>query len=317
MSTRSSSYVEDTITNMEWSLHLTILRLRRWFVYNVVFVLHLVRRRRSAPSARPQLKCKDGLPLFVTIILRTICAPNIKQSGWNMTQSTSILSAINFSPMCLSYSRIQSKRILFPSLWASDRLSLTSTRMSSKLLPVTWCTKLKMKLITTMKMLRRILCLAKRTTILVQCQTVVAKVKERALLLFKWIEPDKDGVLHSYIFKIPKTKTKLFHLVICYVLCGTSFRMAANIISYKYKVLSDPSLCFYTRHHVNNFVKVFYAVNLQRIPTFYDVYGLSRWHWIPLPTKSHRIVNHWLSTYKVTKWFKIHHPKLLMHIESK
>jgi hypothetical protein len=88
---------------------------------------------------------------------------------------------------------------------------------------VTWCTKLKMKLITTMKMLRKILCLAKRTTILVQCQAVVAKVKERALLLFKWIEPDKDGVPHSYIFTIPKTKTKLFHLVICYVLCGTFF----------------------------------------------------------------------------------------------
>jgi hypothetical protein len=30
-----------------------------------------------------------------------------------------------------------------------------------------------------------------------------------------------------------------------------------------------------------------------------------------------RIINRWLYTYKVTKWFKIHRPKLLMHIESK
>ncbi len=29
------------------------------------------------------------------------------------------------------------------------------------------------------------------------------------------------------------------------------------------------------------------------------------------------IVNCWLSTYKVTKWFKIHHPGLLLHSESK
>ncbi len=29
------------------------------------------------------------------------------------------------------------------------------------------------------------------------------------------------------------------------------------------------------------------------------------------------IINRWLSTYKVTKWFKIHRPKLFVHIESK
>jgi hypothetical protein len=29
------------------------------------------------------------------------------------------------------------------------------------------------------------------------------------------------------------------------------------------------------------------------------------------------IINHWLLTYKVTKWFKVHHIKLLEHIESK
>jgi hypothetical protein len=30
-----------------------------------------------------------------------------------------------------------------------------------------------------------------------------------------------------------------------------------------------------------------------------------------------RIVNRWLLTKKVTKWFKIHHLKLFTHIESK
>jgi hypothetical protein len=30
-----------------------------------------------------------------------------------------------------------------------------------------------------------------------------------------------------------------------------------------------------------------------------------------------RIINCWLSTYKVTKWFKIHRPELLKHNESK
>jgi hypothetical protein len=29
------------------------------------------------------------------------------------------------------------------------------------------------------------------------------------------------------------------------------------------------------------------------------------------------IINWWLLIEKVTKWFKIHHPKLLAHIESK
>jgi len=106
------------ITNMEWSLCLMILRLRRWLVYSAIFVLHSVERTMSPPSVRPRLKCRDGLPLSVTTILTTICAPNMEQSGWNMTRSIPVLIVINFSPMCLSYSRHQSKCILFPSTWA-------------------------------------------------------------------------------------------------------------------------------------------------------------------------------------------------------
>lgn len=58
---------------------------------------------------------------------------------------------------------------------------------------------------------------------------------------------------------------KLFHLAICYVLCRTSFCMVMNIISCTYEVLSNPFLHFYTCHHVGNFVKVVYAINMQCI----------------------------------------------------
>jgi len=78
---------------------------------------------------------------------------------------------------------------------------------------------------------------AEQTTVLVECQVVTTKVKEQTLLLFKRTELGKDGVLHLYTVTIPKTKTKLFHLVICYVSCGISFRMVANIISYTYEIM--------------------------------------------------------------------------------
>jgi hypothetical protein len=93
----------------------------------------------------------------------------------------------------------------------------------------------------------------------------IAKVKDRALLLFKRTEPYKDGVRHLYIVTILKTKTKLFHLLICYISCETSFCMATNIINYTYKVLSDPSLCFYTHDHMSSFMRIVYVVNLQCI----------------------------------------------------
>jgi hypothetical protein len=108
--------------------------------------------------------------------------------------------------------------------------------------------------------------------------------------LLKQTEPDKDGVPHLYIVTIPRTKTKLFHLAICYVLCGTSFLMAANIVNYTYKVLSNPFLRFalVTTWATSSglFVQLMYNVFL----TFYDVCGLSHWHSISLPTKTHRIL---------------------------
>jgi hypothetical protein len=59
---------------------------------------------------------------------------------------------------------------------------------------------------------------AKQTTVLVQCQAAVAKAKKQASLLFKRTKLDKDGVPHLYTITIFKTKTKLFHLVIRYVM---------------------------------------------------------------------------------------------------
>jgi len=105
----------------------------------------------------------------------------------------------------------------------------------------------------------------KRTIVLVWHRATIAKAKEWALLLFMRTESDKDGVPHLYIVTIPKTKTKLFRLAICYVLCDTSFLMAANIINYTYKVLSNPFLRFCTHYHVSNFVRVVCAINLQHI----------------------------------------------------
>lgn len=77
---------------------------------------------------------------------------------------------------------------------------------------------------------------AERISILVRRHVVSAKAKERTLLLFKRTERNKDGVLHSYTITIPKTKTKLFHLTIHYVLCETSFHMVATIRSCTYEV---------------------------------------------------------------------------------
>ncbi len=97
-----------------------------------------------------------------------------------------------------------------------------------------------------------------------RCQ-VVAKVKERALLLFKRVESEDDGVIYSYSMTIPKTKTTLFCLAVRYVFCGTSFRMASEFIGCMYNVLGNPSLHACSRDEISNFVRVVCVVNLQQI----------------------------------------------------
>jgi len=93
----------------------------------------------------------------------------------------------------------------------------------------------------------------------------VVKAKERALSLFKRVESEDDVAIYSYSVTIPKTKTTLFHLAMRYVSCGTSFRMASELIGCTYDVLGNPGLRACSRDKINNFVRAICAVNLQRI----------------------------------------------------
>jgi len=93
----------------------------------------------------------------------------------------------------------------------------------------------------------------------------VTKAKERALSLFKRVESEDDVAIYSYLVTIPKTKTTLFRLAVRYVSCGTSFRMASELIGYTYDVLGNPGLRVCSREEISNFVRTVCAVNLQRI----------------------------------------------------
>jgi len=92
-----------------------------------------------------------------------------------------------------------------------------------------------------------------------------AKAKERALSLFKRVESEDDVAIYSYLVTIPKTKTTLFRLAVHYMSCGTSFRMASELISCTYDVLGNPSLRACSRDEISNFVRAICVVNLQRI----------------------------------------------------
>ncbi len=96
------------------------------------------------------------------------------------------------------------------------------------------------------------------------CQ-VAAKAKERALSLFKRVELEDDVAIYSYSVTIPKTKTTLFRLAVRYVSCGTSFRMAFELIGCTYDVLGNPGLRVCSRDKISNFVRTVCAINLQRI----------------------------------------------------
>lgn len=246
------------MTNLEWLLCVTILKLRRWLIYSVVYVLHSVGKKRLASSARPQLKCRDGLPLSITTILRNICTQHrMKWLEYDRFHSSSKCNQI-FTNVHVVFKNSIKTHFAFKSV-GKRQIVFNIDKTSSKLSLATWCIESRTNLIATMKTLRRILCFgneAEQTVIFVWHWATAEHVKEHVLLLFKQIEPNKDGVPHSYAITIPKMKTKLFHLAICYVLCKTSFCMVMNIISCTYEILSNPSLRFCIRHHVNNFVKV-------------------------------------------------------------
>ena len=109
---------------------------------------------------------------------------------------------------------------------------------------------------------------AELQALLRQRGATVTTARDRALSLFKRAsnsEEDEDDEDYSYTATIPKTTTTAFGLVVRYVSCGTSFRMASNIIGCTYNVLANPGLRVCSRQDVSNFIRVVCAVNLQRI----------------------------------------------------
>ncbi len=93
------------------------------------------------------------------------------------------------------------------------------------------------------------------------CQAA-AKAKERALSLLKRVESEDDVTIYFYSVTIPKTKTTLFRLAVHYVSCGTSFRMASELIGCTYDVLGNPGLRACSHDEISNFVRAVCAVNL-------------------------------------------------------
>ncbi len=106
---------------------------------------------------------------------------------------------------------------------------------------------------------------AKINALRLRHRQVAAKAKERALSLFKRVESKDDVAIYSYSVTIPKTKTTLFRLVVRYMSCGTSFRMASQLIGCTYNVLGNPGLRVCSHDEISNFVRAVYVVNLQRI----------------------------------------------------
>ncbi len=99
------------------------------------------------------------------------------------------------------------------------------------------------------------------------------KAKKRTLLLFKRVELEDETVIYSYSVMIPKTKTTLFRLAVRYVSCGTSFRMASELINCKYDVVGNPGLHACSRDEISNFVRVVYVVNCSKLLTSYAIFG--------------------------------------------
>ncbi len=95
---------------------------------------------------------------------------------------------------------------------------------------------------------------AKINVLFLRHHQAAAKAKERALLLFKLVELKDDAAIYSYSVTILKTKTTLFRLVVRYVSCRTSFRMAFKLIGCTYDVLGNPGLRACSRDEIRNFV---------------------------------------------------------------
>jgi hypothetical protein len=108
-------------------------------------------------------------------------------------------------------------------------------------------------------------CVAEINALHLRHRQAAAKVKERALSLFKCVESEDDVAIYSYSLTIPKMKTIFFRLAMRYMSCGTSFRMASELIGCMYDFLGNPGLHACSRDEISNFVRADCTINLQQI----------------------------------------------------
>lgn len=106
---------------------------------------------------------------------------------------------------------------------------------------------------------------AELASVVARCCDAAATTKKRALGIFKINQTENANEATSYTIIMPRSKVKLFSLVIRYVLYGTSLRQTFSIVSMTYQVMQDPILRSCLIHLVSTYAWVACAVSLQRI----------------------------------------------------
>ena len=69
-----------------------------------------------------------------------------------------------------------------------------------------------------------------RRTIIDKRRDAAVTAKKRAMIVFKIRSVESNDEVDVYTVKIPKTKAAVFQIVHSYVVCGTAFRLIANLI---------------------------------------------------------------------------------------
>eukprot|EP00171_Calliarthron_tuberculosum_P021586 IDg21586t1 len=94
--------------------------------------------------------------------------------------------------------------------------------------------------------------------------------KERALEIFRLKKPEDEQEATMYTAIVPKTKLNVFDLTIRYVSCGTSFPMASRTTDKTNEVLANLLIRSCPPSLVSTFVRVVFAVNLDRISKLFQ-----------------------------------------------
>ena len=71
---------------------------------------------------------------------------------------------------------------------------------------------------------------SERRTIIDKRRNASVTAKKRAMIVFKIRSVESNDEVDVYTVKIPKTKAAVFQIVHSYVVCGTAFRLIANLI---------------------------------------------------------------------------------------